>query len=196
MSGAGTATDVPRSGYRADRLGWLDASRGIAALFVVSEHLSFDTLKPARHHVIPWFSPGLYGVMLFFLVSGYIVPPDRPRRDLARRGQLLDRPGGARRRVRGIAARLLLADLPGGGGTHAAARPPHRRRARFQVRVRHPRWRPACRAVSRSARGRRHGRWRHRFRGRRRYPRRCAPADRGVRQEARSRRRALPQGLG
>ena len=74
---------MPRYGVQA-RLGWLDALRGVAALSVVFEHLSFDTLKPVRHHVIGWFSPGLYGVMVFFLVSGYIVPASLERRGSVR----------------------------------------------------------------------------------------------------------------
>jgi Acyltransferase family len=84
MSRARSALDLPRCDTPAQRLGWLDALRGIAALCVVFEHLSFDTLKPVRHHVIPWFSPGLYGVMVFFLVSGYIVPASLERRGSVR----------------------------------------------------------------------------------------------------------------
>lgn len=56
---------------RGARLAWLDALRGIGALAVVAEH------------VLPWFFPqlrpyffnlGMYGVLVFFLVSGYIIP--------------------------------------------------------------------------------------------------------------------------
>ncbi|MEW9552210.1 acyltransferase family protein [Nonomuraea sp. NPDC050783] len=53
------------------RLGWLDALRGIGALAVVGEHLTTWAM--------PWLRPtavnlGVYGVLVFFLVSGYIIP--------------------------------------------------------------------------------------------------------------------------
>ncbi|MEO3801426.1 acyltransferase [Nonomuraea sp. B1E8] len=53
------------------RLAWLDALRGIGAMAVVAEHM------------LPWFMPqirpyffnvGVYGILVFFLVSGYIIP--------------------------------------------------------------------------------------------------------------------------
>jgi peptidoglycan/LPS O-acetylase OafA/YrhL len=84
MLRAGTAAELPGSGSQAIRLGWLDALRGIAALSVVFEHLSHTALKPIRDHVNLWFSPGLYGIMVFFLVSGYIVPASLERRGSVR----------------------------------------------------------------------------------------------------------------
>ncbi|MBF8191173.1 acyltransferase [Nonomuraea sp. K274] len=53
------------------RLAWLDALRGIGALAVVWEHLTTWAM--------PWLRPtsinvGVYGVLVFFLVSGYIIP--------------------------------------------------------------------------------------------------------------------------
>ncbi|MGW7478088.1 acyltransferase family protein [Nonomuraea muscovyensis] len=58
------------------RLGWLDALRGVGALAVVAEHLPW-VLPPLRPY---WFSLGVYGVMVFFLVSGYIIPVSLERR--------------------------------------------------------------------------------------------------------------------
>jgi peptidoglycan/LPS O-acetylase OafA/YrhL len=84
MLRAGNAAELPRSGSQAIRLGWLDALRGIAVLAVVFEHLSHTTLKTVRDHVNPWFSPGMYGIMVFFLVSGYIVPASLERRGSVR----------------------------------------------------------------------------------------------------------------
>lgn len=65
---------------RGRRLAWLDALRGIAALFVVFDHLSFQVLKPVRAAIAPGFDPGLYGVFVFFMVSGYIVPASLVRK--------------------------------------------------------------------------------------------------------------------
>ncbi|KAB8195920.1 acyltransferase family protein [Nonomuraea phyllanthi] len=58
------------------RLAWLDALRGIGALAVVGEHLSTWAM--------PWLRPtsfnlGIYGVLVFFLVSGYIIPTSLER---------------------------------------------------------------------------------------------------------------------
>jgi peptidoglycan/LPS O-acetylase OafA/YrhL len=64
----------------ATRLAWLDALRGVAALVV------------ALHHAVGYYTPGLrramgeridlgtVGVLVFFLVSGYIVPASLERR--------------------------------------------------------------------------------------------------------------------
>ncbi|MFB9251505.1 acyltransferase family protein [Sphaerisporangium melleum] len=58
------------------RLAWLDALRGIGAVAVVAEHL--------LPWVVPWLRPytfnlGVYGIMVFFLVSGYIIPASLER---------------------------------------------------------------------------------------------------------------------
>ncbi|MGP3916883.1 acyltransferase family protein [Nonomuraea sp. 10N515B] len=58
------------------RLAWLDALRGIGALAVVGEHLTTWAM--------PWLRPtalnlGVYGVLVFFLVSGYIIPTSLER---------------------------------------------------------------------------------------------------------------------
>ncbi|MFE9929793.1 acyltransferase family protein [Streptomyces sp. NPDC005533] len=62
------------------RLGWLDALRGIAALVVALHH--FDVLRMLPFGGVVWrnFDMGLFGVMLFFIVSGYIIPASLERR--------------------------------------------------------------------------------------------------------------------
>jgi peptidoglycan/LPS O-acetylase OafA/YrhL len=62
------------------RLAWLDALRGFAALFVVFDHLSYYVLQHVRADVYQYFDPGSYGVFVFFMVSGYIVPASLERR--------------------------------------------------------------------------------------------------------------------
>ena len=66
------------------RLEWLDALRGIAALCVVFDHLGTYVLQHARHVVSLWFDPGQYGVYVFFLVSGFIVPASLERKGSVR----------------------------------------------------------------------------------------------------------------
>ena len=65
---------------RGNRLAWLDALRGFAALCVVFDHGSTLLLLPARSFLYQWFNLGQYGVFVFFLVSGYIVPASLERR--------------------------------------------------------------------------------------------------------------------
>ncbi|MEU7744779.1 acyltransferase [Nonomuraea sp. NPDC049158] len=62
------------------RLAWLDALRGIAAVVVVFEHALRPLLPEMESAVKAAFEPGWYGVMVFFLVSGYIVPASLERR--------------------------------------------------------------------------------------------------------------------
>lgn len=62
------------------RLVWLDGLRGIAATAVVFGHFVWSSLRfPGRD----LFDPGVWGVCVFFLISGFIVPqsvrPDRSR---------------------------------------------------------------------------------------------------------------------
>jgi peptidoglycan/LPS O-acetylase OafA/YrhL len=68
----------PRGG--ANRLAWLDALRGFAALCVVFDHASSILLLPVRSFLYQWFNLGQYGVFVFFLVSGYIVPASLERK--------------------------------------------------------------------------------------------------------------------
>ncbi|MFD0905589.1 acyltransferase family protein [Actinomadura sediminis] len=77
-----TRIDAPAASR--PRMGWLDALRGIAALVVVFEH-SLDVLLPeVRATASPWFDFGRYGVFVFFLVSGYVVPFSLERRGSVR----------------------------------------------------------------------------------------------------------------
>ncbi|GAA4591345.1 peptidoglycan/LPS O-acetylase OafA/YrhL [Actinoplanes octamycinicus] len=56
-------------------MGWLDALRGFAAVVVALFHLSPAVLGMDVHRaILPVFDLGRYGVFLFFLVSGYVIP--------------------------------------------------------------------------------------------------------------------------
>ncbi|MFD8750598.1 acyltransferase family protein [Kitasatospora sp. NPDC059577] len=73
-----------RQGDRAaapgSRLGWLDALRGIAALAVTAHHFEVLKLIPGGATVSAHFDLGFYGVIAFFIVSGYIIPASLERR--------------------------------------------------------------------------------------------------------------------
>jgi peptidoglycan/LPS O-acetylase OafA/YrhL len=66
-------------------MAWLDALRGIAALLVVYAHLSHYLLRSVRAVSAEWLHAGPAGVMLFFLVSGYIIPASLERHGSLRR---------------------------------------------------------------------------------------------------------------
>ena len=66
------------------RLAWLDLLRGIAALAVVFDHLSYYVLQHVRDEIYHWFDPGNYGVFVFFIISGYIVPASLERKGSVR----------------------------------------------------------------------------------------------------------------
>ncbi|SPL93372.1 acyltransferase [[Actinomadura] parvosata subsp. kistnae] len=74
---AGVLTQPPPP---AGRQTWLDALRGAAVLAVLFEHLLDPLFPEVRAAVSPRFDFGQYGVMLFFLVSGYVVPASLERR--------------------------------------------------------------------------------------------------------------------
>ncbi|WP_052069797.1 acyltransferase family protein [Streptacidiphilus albus] len=64
----------------AQRLGWLDALRGVAAIAVVFQHVLPWLLGPQYAASHRHFDLGIFGVFLFFLISGYIVPASLERR--------------------------------------------------------------------------------------------------------------------
>ncbi|MGH1553469.1 acyltransferase family protein [Streptomyces sp. L7] len=66
------------------RRGWLDALRGIAALVVVFDHSSYAFMAEFRRELMPQFNTSRYAIMLFFLVSGYIIPASLERRGCVR----------------------------------------------------------------------------------------------------------------
>jgi peptidoglycan/LPS O-acetylase OafA/YrhL len=76
-----TRDDAPA---RTRRLAWLDALRGLAALCVVYAHFGTRVLPWVHQAVYQTFDPGLYGVLVFFMISGYIVPASLERRGSVR----------------------------------------------------------------------------------------------------------------
>jgi peptidoglycan/LPS O-acetylase OafA/YrhL len=75
------------------RLAWLDALRGWAAVVVAAFHVSPLVLGSERHlRIFEVIDLGKYGVLLFFLVSGYVIPMSLERHGDLRRfwiGRLL-----------------------------------------------------------------------------------------------------------
>jgi peptidoglycan/LPS O-acetylase OafA/YrhL len=91
MSSASSSTQTtdvaPRAAGPAGssaRLAWLDALRGFAALCVVFDHGSTLVLRPVRDYLYHTLDLGQYGVFVFFLVSGYIVPASLERKGSTR----------------------------------------------------------------------------------------------------------------
>ncbi|MFE9093246.1 acyltransferase family protein [Streptomyces sp. NPDC007264] len=58
--------------------------RGIAALVVVFDHSSSTFLAGFRRELMPEFNTSRYGIMVFFLVSGYVIPASLERRGCVR----------------------------------------------------------------------------------------------------------------
>jgi peptidoglycan/LPS O-acetylase OafA/YrhL len=69
----------------ATRLSWLDALRGFAAITVVLFHLREYALDQVFALTRGWLSTGRYGVVLFFMVSGYVIPMSLQRYGSLRR---------------------------------------------------------------------------------------------------------------
>jgi peptidoglycan/LPS O-acetylase OafA/YrhL len=80
----GAKAPATRAAPTGKRLAWLDALRGIAALFVVFDHLGYGVLQHARADLYQWFDTGQYGVFVFFMVSGYIMPASLERKGSVR----------------------------------------------------------------------------------------------------------------
>ena len=76
----GNTRAAAATGNAGSRLGWLDALRGLAALVVALHHFGILELLPFGGMIWWHFDLGVYGVMLFFLVSGYIIPASLERR--------------------------------------------------------------------------------------------------------------------
>src|SRR5690606_6778553 len=73
--GAVRATPTGGARPKTARLGELDALRGLAALAVVAFHYTTSYAQQVGH-LQPLgfgFTPGNYGVHLFFLISGYVI---------------------------------------------------------------------------------------------------------------------------
>jgi peptidoglycan/LPS O-acetylase OafA/YrhL len=66
------------------RLAWLDVLRGLAALAVVFNHFGYFVPPNLNNPVYQWINPGDYGVFVFFLISGYIVPASLERKGSVR----------------------------------------------------------------------------------------------------------------
>src|SRR5689334_22924237 len=68
------------------RLDWLDALRGLAAVTVVLSHLSPQVIGDEAHlAVMRQIDLGRSAVLLFFLVSGYVIPMSLERHSSLRR---------------------------------------------------------------------------------------------------------------
>jgi peptidoglycan/LPS O-acetylase OafA/YrhL len=67
-----------------NRLAWLDVLRGLAALSVVLNHFGYYVPAPAQAAIYQWIDPGKYGVFVFFIISGYIVPASLERKGSVR----------------------------------------------------------------------------------------------------------------
>jgi peptidoglycan/LPS O-acetylase OafA/YrhL len=67
-----------------NRLAWLDVLRGLAALAVVFNHFGYFVPAGLKNPVNHWVNPGDYGVFVFFIISGYIVPASLERKGSVR----------------------------------------------------------------------------------------------------------------
>jgi peptidoglycan/LPS O-acetylase OafA/YrhL len=87
--GAPKLPEASRDGTQAavkagSRLAWLDVLRGLAALCVVFNHFGFFVPQHLNASINHWVNPGDYGVFVFFVISGYIVPASLERKGSVR----------------------------------------------------------------------------------------------------------------
>lgn len=75
---AGDTSDGARA--TTGRLEFLDAARGIAALVVALQHTAEAVWPSVLEWSHIWFRPGEFGVLVFFLCSGFIIPASLERR--------------------------------------------------------------------------------------------------------------------
>lgn len=66
-------------------MAWLDGLRAVAVLLVVYAHFTHYAFRDVRAATTDWINPGPAGVMIFFLVSGYIIPASLERHGDLRR---------------------------------------------------------------------------------------------------------------
>jgi peptidoglycan/LPS O-acetylase OafA/YrhL len=62
------------------RLEFLDALRGIAALVVAVQHIGEEMWPQMVSFSHTWWRPGEFGVLVFFICSGFIIPASMERR--------------------------------------------------------------------------------------------------------------------
>jgi peptidoglycan/LPS O-acetylase OafA/YrhL len=82
ISAAGTS--AAGTSAAGSRLAWLDVLRGLAALAVVFNHFGYFVPSSLNSPVYQWINPGDYGVFVFFIISGYIVPASLERKGSVR----------------------------------------------------------------------------------------------------------------
>src|SRR5436190_4062549 len=75
---AGDSSNATRT--RAGRLEFLDTVRGVAALVVALQHTSEQVWPQILGWSHTWFRPGEFGVLAFFLCSGFIIPASLEKR--------------------------------------------------------------------------------------------------------------------
>ena len=78
------APPVAAAARTGNRLAWLDVLRGLAALCVVFNHFGYFVPSRLNNPVYQWINPGDYGVFVFFIISGYIVPASLERKGSVR----------------------------------------------------------------------------------------------------------------
>jgi peptidoglycan/LPS O-acetylase OafA/YrhL len=72
-------TEVRQASTRKGRYEFLDALRGVAAMAVVVQH-AVEQVWPAWARIsLSWFRMGEFGVVVFFLCSGFIIPASLER---------------------------------------------------------------------------------------------------------------------